>query len=259
MKKFFWAALIVCAAVAPSQAAIDEATVRRAWRDVAAAAQMEELPLSIENDKAANAWVTAGKSVTVTTRLMEILANYDEIFGVLSHEAGHAKLDHYTGRVQNSVAVGIGAYLLSELFDRAIVDAAVGIGANLATAGYSREQEVAADDFATDLAFASGRVPTGLYNSLERLVIEGGGTEPSGFNSHPPDERRLARIERRIHEHDSSIKIVKLLDMTPLSDNYVGDEGTPAAPDADDLAHQSERDREIEKWRRELNMDKKAR
>ncbi len=179
-------------------AAITEAQVREAWEDVCRIAEMQQLPMTISDDKVPNAWVTAGKSVTVTTGLMNLLVREEEIFGVLSHEAGHAKLKHYEGRVQNSVGISIAALLLGKaLGDNSLGNTAVGVGAGLATAGYSREQEVAADDFAVDLAFKGDKDPTGIYTALERLSLYGGKSAPSGFSSHPPDDRRLRHVKER--------------------------------------------------------------
>lgn len=202
--KFFFLALLSLLILSPlsmreAAAAITEAQVREAWEDVCRIAEMQTLPMTISNDKVPNAWVTAGKSVTVTTGLMNLLVREEEIFGVLSHEAGHAKLKHYEGRVQNNVGISIAALLLGKaLGDNSLGNTAVGVGAGLATAGYSREQEVAADDFAVDLAFKGGKDPTGIYTALERLSLYGGKSAPSGFSSHPPDDRRLRRVKERI-------------------------------------------------------------
>jgi putative metalloprotease len=191
-----------------SGAAVTEGMVRRAWNEVAKIAEMDPLPLSIENNEVPNAWVTNGKSVTVTTGLMKILAREEEIFGVLSHEAGHAKLNHYSSTVTSSVGIGIAGILLDKVIGGGIVgDLAVAVGSNLANAGFSREKEVAADDFAVDLAFKGGKDPTGIYTALERLAYHGGKLPPSGFNSHPPDDRRLLHVKNRILSRDPSIKI----------------------------------------------------
>jgi putative metalloprotease len=200
--------LFLLAQCGVSAARITESDVRAAWEDVCQIAEIKPLPLSIKEDKAPNAWVTAGKSVTVTTALMELLERREEIFGVLSHEAGHAVLKHYEDRVNNAAGVGIAALLLGRALGGGKVgEVAVGLGANLATAGFSREQEVAADDFAVDLAFKGGIDPTGLYTALERLAISGGKTEPNGFNSHPPDERRLKHVRERILAADPNVVI----------------------------------------------------
>lgn len=205
--------LLIILALAPfsareAAAAIAERQVREAWRDVCRIAEMEPLPLTISDDKTPNAWVTAGKSVTVTTGLMKLLVREEEMFGVLSHEAGHAKLRHYEGRVQNNVGISIAALLLGKAIgDNTLGNTAVGVGAGLASAGYSREQEVAADDFAVDLAFKGGMDPTGIYNALQRLSYYGGPSAPSGFSSHPPDERRLRHVKERILSRDPDLAI----------------------------------------------------
>lgn len=200
-------------------AAISEQQVRDSWLDVCRIAEMEPLPMSISDDKVPNAWVTAGKSVTVTTGLMNLLVREDEMFGVLSHEAGHAKLKHYQGRVQNNVGINIAALLIGKAVgSNSLGGVAVGVGAGLASAGYSREQEVAADDFAVDLAFKGGMDPTGIYTALLRLSQYGGKSEPSGFSSHPPDERRLRHVKERILSKDPSIVIPDLPSKSPAPD-----------------------------------------
>ncbi len=187
---------------AAAHAAITESMVREEWRKVSRVAGMNELPLSIKEDNVPNAWVTAGESVTVTTGLMKLLQRREEMFGVLSHEAGHAKLGHYEGKVKNVVGISLAAALLGKLVgDSTIAQTVVETGASLAVAGYSREQEVEADDFAVDLAFIAGEDPTGLYTALQKLSSYGK-TSPSGFNSHPPDERRLLHLKNRILEKD---------------------------------------------------------
>ncbi|MDR1915538.1 MAG: M48 family metalloprotease [Synergistaceae bacterium] len=201
------ALIAICAGGAAASASISESAVRRAWKDVTNIAGMEALPLFIKEDAAANAWVEAGKSVTVTTGLMELLQREEEIFGVLSHEAGHAKLKHYESKVGQSVGVGIASILIGKATkNNSLADLAVGIGLNLATAGFSREMEVEADDFAVDLAIDGGHDPTGIYTALERLSLQGGRLEPSGFNSHPPDERRLLHVKNRILERAPETK-----------------------------------------------------
>ncbi len=202
------ALLVWCGA---SFAAISEAEVRRAWREVVRIAEMQDLPLSIKQDSVPNAWVTAGQSVTVTTGLMELLRRPEEMFGVLSHEAGHAVLGHYEKRVQNAAGIGILGYLLGQAIgDSSAGSVAVGVGASLATAGFSREQEVQADDYAVDLAFKGGKDPTGIYTALERMALKGGKTQPSGFNSHPPDDRRLRHVRERILRNDPNAVFPKV-------------------------------------------------
>jgi putative metalloprotease len=218
MKKFISAVLaalfVLSGFCSVSEAAVSEAAVRRAWKEVSKIAEMEPLPLTIEDNKTPNAWVTSGKSVTVTTGLMSLLEREEEIFGVLSHEAGHAKLKHYESAVTSSIGVGIASLLLGKaLGGGAAGEIAVGLGSNLAAAGFSREKEVEADDFAVDLAFKGGKDPTGIYTALERLALHGGKLAPSGFNSHPPDDRRLLHVKNRILARDPDIKFTEIKDV----------------------------------------------
>jgi putative metalloprotease len=70
----------------------------------------------------------------------------------------------------------------------------IGTGVVLAEAGFSREQEIAADDYGVALAAKAGYNPWGLFEALQGMAKAGFKTTPSGFNSHPPTERRLAHI-----------------------------------------------------------------
>lgn len=210
-------ALCIAAALAASascaSAEVTEEQVRQAWREVVRVAEMDELPLIIENTTVLNAWVSNGKTVTVTTELMKTLGDENEMFGVLCHEAGHAKLGHYERTVATNVGINVaGSALNNALGGGALGGAAVAEGKELAKAGFSREQEVEADDFAVDMAFKAGKSPQGIYNSLERFVIaRGAALEPSGYLDHPPDERRLKHVEDRIHKHDPTFEVNKLL------------------------------------------------
>jgi putative metalloprotease len=185
-----------------ADAAVSERMVRDAWAEVCGVAEMDPLPLSIRRDRTPNAWVTNDESLTVTTGLMNILENEDEIFGILSHELGHVVLGHYATTVKNAVEVG----LIAEAMKTAMGDspssrAAVDAGATLAMAGFSREQETEADEYAVTLAVRGGHDPSGIYTALERLARpDGGASSPSGFDSHPTDESRLLNIKRMIVE-----------------------------------------------------------
>lgn len=205
------AALVSTASCACAE--VTEEQVRQAWKDVVRVAEMDELPLIIENTTVLNAWVTNGKTVTVTTELMKTLGDENEMFGVLCHEAGHAKLGHHGRTVATNVGISLAGNALNDaLGGGALGGAAVEQGEKLAKAGFSREQEVEADDFAVDMAFKAGKSPQGIYNSLERFVIaRGAALEPSGYLDHPPDERRLKHVEDRIHKHDPAFEVNKLL------------------------------------------------
>ena len=178
-------------------AAISRENAKRIWNKVAVPTELTALPFTIKDDDTPNAWVTNGESVTVTTGLLNLLDTDAELFAVFGHEAGHVKLNHISKSASKSAGLSIAASLLSSLLGNGMGDVAIGVGANLVNSGWSREQEIEADDYSVALARSSGVDPMGMYWAIYKLA-KVNKTEPSGFNSHPPDERRLLHIKNTI-------------------------------------------------------------
>jgi putative metalloprotease len=126
---------------------------------------------------------------------MRVLNSSDEIAGILGHEVGHVKLGHYDQSRQRSVGWSVLGSLLGQA--GGIAEIAGAVGMNLAESGFSREQEVEADDYGMDLAVKAGYSPWGLYNAMKSFKDSGFKTEPNGFNSHPPTDRRLQHLQDR--------------------------------------------------------------
>lgn len=203
----FFSLLLAVFVLSPAaEAGLSHDAAHEVWGKIAVVTELTKLPFEIKEDKVPNAWVTNGSSVTVTTGLLNLLGTKDELYGVLAHEAGHAKLNHYESTVSKNVGLSIGAAVLGNLLGGGLGGAAVNVGANLAAAGFSREQEVAADDYAVKLAYENGENPVGLYSAMLKLSSYGGKLEPSGFNSHPPDDRRLLHIKNEILKYDPDAK-----------------------------------------------------
>lgn len=193
-------------AAGPAEAALSAEQARKTWDKVARATDLTDLPFTVKVDKTPNAWVTNGKSVTVTTGLLAILDSTSELFGVFAHESGHIKLGHYHKTVNRHTGLSIAASVLSNILGGGLGSAAVGVGANLAAAGWSREQEVEADDYAVKLSHETGEDIVGLYSALIKLSSHAGKLEPSGFHSHPPDDRRLLHIRQEVMKYDPDAK-----------------------------------------------------
>lgn len=217
MKKIILAAAAVLFFALPACAAISAEDAKNIWDKVAQATDLTELPFSVKEEESPNAWVTNGSSVTVTTGLLKVLDTRAELYGVFAHESGHAALKHYESTVSRGTGLSVAASVLGNLLG-GIAGAAANVGANLAYAGWSREQEVEADDFAVHLAHKTGEDPVGLYSALLKMIAKGGRTQPSGFNSHPPDDRRLLHIRNEI------------LSLNPKAKFPDGSEKTAVAP-----------------------------
>jgi putative metalloprotease len=191
-------ACLVAFSVGSAEAGLSKNVVPRVWGKLTSTAGLSNAgPVYLEEDKTPNAWVSfRGNtySVHVTTGLLDTLDTEDELAGVLAHEIGHIKSGHYNEMVGRS--------LLWYLLFRTVEDegdfarGAFGVGMALAEAGFSREQEIEADIYGIGLSTKAGYDPWGLYNSMLRMKKAGYETAPSGFNSHPPTDRRLTRIRQ---------------------------------------------------------------
>ena len=192
--------IAVCCAL-PAEAKLSSEDAHEVWNKVARATDLTNLPFNVKVDKEPNAWVTNGSSVTVTTSLLDMLDTKDELFCVFAHEAGHAKLGHYNRSVSHGTGLSVATTIIGQVFGN-LAGTAANVGANLAYAGWSREQEIEADDYAVKLAHEQHMDPVGMYTALKTLSEKAGKTQPSGFNSHPPDERRLPHVKNEIRKYE---------------------------------------------------------
>ena len=185
-----FAALFFLSYAAAAWAEISPETVEAAWASIAQSANFPIVKIHYEKAKAPNAWVKFKSqdefSVHVTRGLMKILNSEEEIAGVLGHEILNRRVGW----------AALGTLLQLTRVGRAGVIAA-NMGANLAESGFSRGQEVEADDYGTDLLFKAGYDHWGLYNAMKRFKENKLITQPNGFNSHPPTERRLKHLADR--------------------------------------------------------------
>ena len=186
-----------------SYAKISNSVVESAWKRIAKADGFKQVPINYEKDESPNAWVRFKSqndfSVHVTAGLMKILNTEDEIAGVLGHEIGHVKLGHYNKGTTRAVGWAIAGSLLGRIggIGGAIAQGAGQVGMNLAESGFSRGQEVEADDYGTELLQKAGYDTYGLYNAMKAFADNKFVTQPNGFNSHPPTERRLQHLQEK--------------------------------------------------------------
>ena len=195
----FMASLLFCSC---SSGAINNQTVEAAWKRIAEADGFEVVKINYEKDDSPNAWVKFQSqknfSVHVTQGLMKILDTEEQIAGVLGHEIGHVRLGHYN----KGVGRNVGWTLLGIALGKAgkVAQAVGSVGMNLAESGFSRGQEVEADDYGTELLKRAGYDPYGLYRAMKAFEENKYVTSPNGFNSHPPTKRRLKHLMDKAKE-----------------------------------------------------------
>ncbi|EEX48792.1 peptidase, M48 family [Jonquetella anthropi E3_33 E1] len=189
-------------------AAVRPEVVQRAWEKTFPLAEVS-LPqgsIHYESKTEPNAWVASegsGYSVHVTEGLMKVLNSEDQIAGVLGHELGHIKLGHFGKTSTRRIAeAGIGLLIYDQLIRKSnstltkvLLGAGTIAGGMLAESGFSRQQEIEADAFGVKMLAKAGYNPYGLYDAMMAMKRSGFTTQPNGFNSHPPTERRLKRLK----------------------------------------------------------------
>jgi len=119
----------------------------------------------------------------------------ERLAGVLAHELGHLKREHYLGRIYwlalIQFAFGFLARPFVVIFMRQIVFRILGFG-------FSRAFEHQADDTAVDLLVAAGIDPNGLAALFDDLA---GIVEPMGMlGTHPDPSYRAMRVRAKIEK-----------------------------------------------------------
>lgn len=149
-------------------------------------------------DEEANAFSLPGGFVYLNKGLVDKVANDDELACVLAHEVGHIVARHSIKKLQ-----AIMGYSILRLLTAPIPQAGqVGNAADVAFAeimtGYSREDELLADQLASRYAKLSGYDPHGMITFLKKLE-EINRRKPlrpkSYFKTHPyvPDRIRIVK------------------------------------------------------------------
>ena len=193
----------------PPSGSLSISAIQRIWNKLSTAAKFDAFVMYDPKEEV-NAYITqANKNdflVVIQLGLLKVLKTEDEVAGVIGHEIGHGVKRHGEKRQGNTAGVVVGANILSSILGGGLLgDLAVGIGANLAVSGYSREHEVEADDFGVEYSTKAGYSPWGLYNSINSMSKAGLVTPPSGFNSHPPTERRMTRLKNEAQKWEKYV------------------------------------------------------
>lgn len=154
-----------------------------------------------------NAFALPGGHVFIGQGLMQLMDSEDELAAVLGHEVEHIDLRHCAERVQ--LEARLRELHLGDLEALAAIPYAV------FAAGYSKEQELAADENGTELAVNAGYSPNGalrMFQTFEQFEPEyrkanTPGEELSGmaaeslqeyFRTHPRSSERTAQIRQLI-------------------------------------------------------------
>ena len=179
---------------------------------LAAVSELPELEFTftVLDSEIVNAFALPGGYVYITRGILALAQNEAELAGVLGHEIGHVTARHAAQRVTRGqyaqVGAGLatiaGALLLGETGAQ-LGQQLGGLGAAVWVQGYSREQELEADQLGIRYLAAAGYDPSAmatflgsmrandrLQGQLRGSPQEAGGV-PSWLASHPRTEARI--------------------------------------------------------------------
>ncbi|UCC94969.1 MAG: M48 family metalloprotease [Candidatus Omnitrophota bacterium] len=147
-----------------------------------------------------NAFSIPGGYIYIYKGLLELLDD-DQLAFVLAHEIGHIVSRHGVKRLQ--AALGYNLLVLASTRAPADPQFSRGVSAALAQilAGYSREDELNADELAAKYTQQAGFNPQAGIKTMEKLYQEGKKTvRPiSYFRTHPYATQRIRQIKESLH------------------------------------------------------------
>lgn len=146
---------------------------------------------------APNAFVLPSGKVGVTTSLLALVQNDDQLAAVLGHEAGHVVAHHAAERYSQNAATSVvlsGVQGAAGDYARA-AGAIGGLGAQLGVLlPFSRRHELEADRLGIDYMQAAGYRPTEAIALWRLMAQQRQGSVPQFASTHPSDSTRIQAL-----------------------------------------------------------------
>jgi Zn-dependent protease with chaperone function len=151
-----------------------------------------------------NAFAYPGGLIFVTSELLKNINSDEGLAFVLGHEIGHFhNRDHLRG-LGRSLGILFGASLLGLGGMDSVFNS---ISQNFALTSFSREQELAADDFSIELMqtlHLSLQNSDELFQKLHQKQNQLTGSLPDFMNTHPALNERLERLQKKIAQEEKT-------------------------------------------------------
>ncbi len=169
-----------------------------------------EFKFYVVNGLDPNAFAIPGGHVFVTTGLLVLAENEQEVAGVLSHEIAHVTQRHVAQMIERSKRLNIAslaAIVAAMIAGRGGTASQAGVAMASATAGalqlkYTREMETDADQNGLNYMIKAHYDPNGLIsflNRIQRISLAVAPNIPPYLLTHPVIESRISLMENLLH------------------------------------------------------------
>ena len=198
-----WAETLRTQQVSRDAAAI--ARVRRVGGRIVEAAGLTHLSwdYAVFVNDSPNAFVLPSGKIGVTTGLLALVQNDDQLAAVLGHEVGHVVAQHAAERYSSTAVTAIGIQAVQGMSgDYAqAVGAWGGLGAQLGVLlPFSRRHELEADRLGIDYMVRAGYRASEAVGLWRLMAAQRQTQTPEFTSTHPSDSTRIAAIEAYIRE-----------------------------------------------------------
>lgn len=156
---------------------------------------------AVFTDESPNAFVLPSGKIGVTTGLLGLVRNDDQLASVLGHEVGHVVARHAAERYSTQSTTGL---VLGAVQSRAgdysqAVGAFGGLGAQLGLLlPFSRSHELEADRLGVDYVAAAGYKPSESVALWRLMAQQRQSGTPEFASTHPSDQTRIAALQQYI-------------------------------------------------------------
>ncbi|RZJ89066.1 MAG: M48 family peptidase [Brevundimonas sp.] len=157
---------------------------------------------AVFNSQSPNAFVLPSGQIGVTSSLLNLVQNDDQLATVIGHEMAHVTAQHAAERASNTALTNLGLQVAQGVAGSR-GEQVGSFGAVAAQYGlllpYSRRDELEADRLGVDYMNAAGYRPSQSV-ALWRLMAQQGATRPEFASTHPSDANRIAALEAYIQQ-----------------------------------------------------------